>query len=194
MKEFINWNVQAQLPKNGQVLQLFWMFSTTNKSNLCTYERYCIIHQKPQPNFFCFFWQKTIVVGKAHTVCQANNPTSIHSHTHFERATEKRSRPNLLKTRAAVSLLVHFIPISKNQSGNHIFPASTSYIFDIFEKTCHIVIVKVIRCRPSKLLIGLPKLFPSLTKFPSRERGWNIVLTGIFSWQMIVEGLSSYPP
>ena len=85
--------------------------------------------------FFCFFWQKTIVVGKAHTVCQANNPTSIHSHTHFERATEKRSRPNLLKTRAAVSLLVHFIPISKNQSCNHIlFPASTSYIFDIFEK------------------------------------------------------------
>ena len=39
-----------------------------------------------------------------------------------------------------------------------------------------------------------PNFFQGLTKFPSLKRGWNIVLTGIFSWQMIAEGLSSYPP
>ena len=172
--------------ENGQsFLQL--LFTFTNKSNLFTRMKGFLYYpSKASTKLFLPFLTENH--GGKSTYCLLNKQSHINSLSLWKGfamlATVLKSNPG-----GAVTLLVHFIinPKSKSQS------ATTSYIFDIFEKNLPYRYTK--SCALQQTIDRLyPNFFQGLTKFPSLKRGWNIVLTGIFSWQMIAEGLSSYPP
>ena len=168
------------------MVKVFWqlLFTYQQVKLVYTYERFSVLSIKSLNQTFLPFldrkpwWEKHILFVKQ---------TIPHQFTLTLKgvlATVLKSNPG-----GAVTLLVHFIinPTSKSQS------ATTSYIFDIFEKNLPYRYTK--SCALQQTIDRLyPNFFQGLTKFPSLKRGWNIVLTGIFSWQMIAEGLSSYPP
>ena len=181
--QFLNWNVLWKWSKFSDNF-----CSPTNKSNLFTRMKGFLYYpSKASTKLFLPFLTENH--GGKSTYCLLSKQSHINSLSLWKGfamlATVLKSNPG-----GAVTLLVHFIinPTSKSQSGNHL-----SYIFDIFEKNLPDRYTK--SCALQQTIDRLyPNFFQGLTKFPSLKRGWNIVLTGIFSWQMIAEGLSSYPP
>lgn len=176
--EFLNWNVLWKWSKFSDNF-----CSPTNKSNLFTRMKGFLYYpSKASTKLFLPFLTENH--GGKSTYCLLNKQSHINSLSLW------KGSAGYWKAIHAVTLLVHFIinPTSKSQSGNHL-----SYIFDIFEKNLPDRYTK--SCALQQTIDRLyPNFFQGLTKFPSLKRGWNIVLTGIFSWQMIAEGLSSYPP
>ena len=185
MKEFIaNCCLFLELKCFVKMVKVFWqlLFTFTNKSNLFTRMKGFLYYpSKASTKLFLPFLTENH--GGKSTYCLLNKQSHINSLSLW------KGSAGYWKAIHAVTLLVHFIinPTSKSQS------ATTSYIFDIFEKNLPYRYTK--SCALQQTIDRLyPNFFQGLTKFPSLKRGWNIVLTGIFSWQMIAEGLSSYPP
>ena len=143
--EFLNWNVLWKWSKFSDNF-----CSPTNKSNLFTRMK-GFLYYPSKASTKLFFPFLTENHGGKSTYCLLSKQSHINSLSLWKGfamlATEKQSR------RRAVTLLVHSSSIPRAKAN---LPQLLIFL-TFLKKTCHIVILKVVRC--SKLLIGFTQTF-----------------------------------
>ena len=143
------WNFSIEMfCENGQSFLTTFVHLPTSQTCLHVWKVFCIIHQKPQPNFSCLSWQKTMV-GKAHIVCFKQ--TIPHQFTLTLKGVCWLLKSNPDGARSLYWSISSSIPRAKAN-----LPQLLIFL-TFLKKTCHIVILKVVRC--SKLLIGFTQTF-----------------------------------